>query len=267
MIEIIKQQFSQNMSTEEKTNRAREFLQIAALKIIYEKKLFDNITFTGGTSLRVLFNLRRFSEDLDFSLSKKKGYDFAVLNSELINGFSLQGLKVESSFNEEKTVHSAMFKFTGLLKDLGLSPLKEQKLSIKIEVDSNPPDGGHIQNTFVNKIYLFNVAHFDLPSMLATKLHACFYRKFTKGRDFYDFFWYLGNKIKPNFTLFNNAVLQTEGYNPEIDEGSFKKFLMENIEKVDFDKAKKDVVRFLEDKSEINLFDLKVLKSAIESVW
>jgi hypothetical protein len=160
-----------------------------------------------------------------------------------------------------------MLKFNSVLKETGLSNLPSQKLSIKLEVDSNPPKEGHIQNSLVNKIYLVNIVHFDLASMFATKLHACFYRKFTKGRDFYDFIWYLSKKVEPNYALLNNAISQTQGNNPGLRKDNFKEFLLAKIKKVDFNVAKKDVERFLEDKSELKLFDLKIMEDTINSVY
>jgi hypothetical protein len=264
MIEIFQQQITEDMTAEEKSNRVRELLQIIMLKIIYDKDFFNNLAFTGGTALRILFDIKRFSEDLDFSLVNKDGYDFSGIHSALINGLKLYGLKAESKPKTESNVHSAMFKFPGLLKPLGISSLESQKISVKLEVDSNPPKGGKISSTVVNKVYMFNVVHFDLPSMFATKLHACFCRKFTKGRDFYDFVWYVGKKTKPNYTLLNNAVIQTEGHDPGVDEHNFKKYLLENIQKIDFDLVRRDVERFLEDKSELKLLNLKTIQSSIE---
>jgi predicted nucleotidyltransferase component of viral defense system len=267
MIEVLKQQFTSNMPQEEKLNRVREFLQIICLKIIYDKGFLNNLAFVGGTALRIIFDMRRFSEDLDFSLINKEGYGFSDINSELMRGFMLYGLKMESRPKDENNVHSAMLKFSGVLKELGISLLAGEKISIKLEVDTNPPLGWNLTSSIVNKAYVLNITHFDLPSMYATKLHACFYRKFTKGRDFYDFIWYLGKKIKPNFSLLNNAIEQTEGKNPGIDETNFRSFLMGKIEEIDFNLAKKDVERFLEDKKELNLFNLKTIKNTIESFY
>ena len=267
MIEVLKSRLTQNMSNEDKLNRAREFLQILALKIIYDKGGFGNLAFVGGTALRVIFDLRRFSEDLDFSLVEKKGYNFSHLNSELIREFKLNGFNAESSPKMDKTVHSAFLKFSGFLKEIGLSALESQKFSIKLEVDTNPPKGGAIVSSLINKLYTLNITHFDLPSMFATKLHACFYRKYLKGRDFYDFIWYLSKRIKPNYLLLNNAIQQTQGENPHIDEHNIKAFLLQNTAKVDFKLAQKDVERFLEDKSELRLFDLKAIENTINSVY
>ena len=267
MIELIKQRFTKDMSGEEKLNRTRELLQLTALKIMYDKDIFKNLAFTGGTALRVLFDLRRFSEDLDFSLIDKKEYSFKKIDSELIRGFKLYGLDMETKPKEDKTVQSTMLKFPGLLKLIGLSPLAGQKLSIKIEIDTNPPEGGNTNSTIINKTYMFNITHFDLPSMFATKLTACFYRKYTKGRDFYDFIWCLGRKIEPNYTLLNNAIKQTHTKDPGINKDDLKKFLLRNIEKVDFTVVKKDVERFLEDKSELKLFELNSIKKTIELIY
>lgn len=267
MIDVFRQHISQDMSIEEKNNRVRELLQIIMLKIMYDKDFFNSLAFVGGTALRILFDMKRFSEDLDFSLVNKKRYEFSEIHSALISGLKLYGLDVEAKPRQETNVHSAMFKFPGLLKSLGISNLESQKISVKLEIDSNPPKGGHISNTLVNKVYIFNAVHFDLPSMFATKLHACFYRKFTKGRDFYDFIWYIAKKIKPNYGLLNNAVIQTEGHNPDVNEHNLKRYLLDNIGKIDFNLVKKDVERFLEDKSELKMLNLKTIQNSIESLY
>lgn len=263
MIDVLKQQFKSSMDIEEKINRVREFLQILCLKIIHDKGFFENMAFVGGTALRVLYDLRRFSEDLDFSVTDRKGYDFQKIIADIVGELELNGFDVESKSKADKTVQSSFLKFNNLLNELGLSQMKEQKLSIRIEVDSEPPEGWNVQTTLINKTYIFNVSHFDLPSLYSTKLHACFFRKFIKGRDFYDLLWYLGRKAKPNFALLNNAIEQTEGKNLKLNEKNFNDFLLERLEKVDFAFVRKDVERFLEDKKELKLLDLEVIKKSI----
>lgn len=267
MIEILKEQLSPNMQAEEKISRVRELLQIIALKIMYDKDSLDRLVFVGGTALRILFDLRRFSEDLDFSLHEKGGYDFQKMMDELKSGFNLYGLKVDIKVKDSKTVHCAHLKFSKILKELGLSPLADQKITIKLDVDTNPPKGARVEKTMVNKTYMFYVTHNDLPSLFAGKLHACFYRKFVKGRDFYDFIWYLGKKIKPNYELLNNAIEQTQGSSPKLDENSIKDFLIQGIERIDLEQAARDVERFLEDKNELKLFDKDLLKNSIEQLF
>jgi len=263
MIELLKQQYTPDMSNDDKINRVREFLQIAVLKILYDKGYFKNLAFVGGTALRILFDLRRFSEDLDFSLTNNFGYDFSRISSEIERSLKLYGLDIETKIKEAKTVQSSLLKFPGLLKSLNLSRLKNEKLSIKIEVDSNPPKGWDLAATIVNKYYLFNIVHFDLPSLYATKLHACFFRKYAKGRDFYDLVWYISRKVEPNFVLLNNAIKQTEGKSPQIDKGNLRQFMLDKLSNVDFKILRKDVERFLEDKNELKLLDAEIIGKAI----
>ena len=260
MVDLIRQQIKPEMALEDKLNRVREFLQIVILKIIYDKGFFKNIAFVGGTALRILYDLRRFSEDLDFSLIDDKGYTFSAVNSEIERGLKLYGLEVEAKAKEERTVHSTLLKFPGLLKDLGLSQLASQKLSIKLEIDSRPPKGWVLATTLVDKIYFINIVHLDISSMYATKLHACLFRKYAKGRDFYDLVWYLTKKITPNFILLNNAIEQTQGKGLGLSENNYRDFLSERIEQVDFKTVRKDVDRFLEDKNELKLLDAEVIK-------
>ena len=265
MIEALKQELAGGVSVEDKINRAREFLQVLALKSLSDQDAFSHIAFIGGTALRIVFGLRRFSEDLDFSVVSAEGYDFGGLCGGLEKIFRLNGLKVVLEKDRVKTVNSAFLAFPGLPHALGLSGHKQEKLSIKLEIDTNPPAGWKMQTTVLNKTYLFGVAHYDLPSMFAGKLHACFYRRYTKGRDIYDLFWYLGRKVQPNFEMLNNAVAQSQGRAPGVNAGNFKDFMLERVANIDLGAAKKDVERFLEDKSELRLFNKDTLAAAINS--
>ena len=251
----------------QKLNVSREFLQILALKALSGQEDFGQMAFVGGTALRVLFDLRRFSEDLDFSVVQKQNYDFRGIHQRLRRAFQRFGLPFEANTKTKGSVHNMMMKFTGLPKELGLSELPHQKLSIRLEVDANPPAGWKLTDTIVHKMYMFNVIHYDLPSLYASKLHACFYRKFTKGRDIYDFIWYLGRKTVPNFKLLNNAIAQTEHKNPGISAENFKDHLLEYVQRLNFAEAKKDVERFLEDKEELKIFNAKIFTDTIEKVY
>ncbi|MFH0731626.1 MAG: nucleotidyl transferase AbiEii/AbiGii toxin family protein [Candidatus Omnitrophota bacterium] len=267
MIEVLKQYIAAEASSEKKANLLRELLQLLFLKILHDKGYFAKIAFVGGTALRVLYDTRRFSEDLDFSLIDKKGYSFLAMISALERELGLNGLKISAKTKIAKTVQSGMLKFPGLLQQLGLSAVKEQNLSIKIELDSNPPSGWQLENTLINKTYVCNITHFALPSLYATKLHACFFRKYIKGRDFYDLIWYLGKKIKPNYKLLNNAIKQTHGESPELGENNIKDFLLKKLEKIDFCAVKKDVERFLEDENELKLLELSIISKSVRDVF
>ncbi|MCX5777287.1 MAG: nucleotidyl transferase AbiEii/AbiGii toxin family protein [Candidatus Firestonebacteria bacterium] len=265
MIEVIKQSLEGSKSGEEKLNRTREFLQVLILKILFDRGYFENIAFTGGTALRILYKVRRYSEDLDFSLVKKEKYDFGKISDSLLFELRKNGFKVEEKRRAVQTVNSVLLKFNGLYAKLGLSGQADEKFLVKLQVDSNPPKGGNTVVMPFTDRFVLAVKTFDLPSLFATKLHACFYRKYTKGRDFYDLVWYLGRRITPNIKLLNNAVFQTEKKDLNLTELNYKEFLSERVKKVDFSSVRKDVAVFLEDKNELKLLEKELILKMLES--
>jgi predicted nucleotidyltransferase component of viral defense system len=261
MLDLIKKHISDISGSETKIHTTREFLQLLILKILYDRDYFKSLAFVGGTALRLLYGLRRFSEDLDFSVIREKGYDFGIFLEKIVYELGKAGLSLEIKKSTGENVQSAMLKFKDILFPLGLSHQKNQKLSIKLEVDSNPPKGWNTELSLVSKHFVFTVTHFDIPSLYATKLHACFFRKYIKGRDFYDLLWYLGRRFIPNFELLNNAIEQTELKRTNLNPENFNDFLKERLGTVDFVKVRKDVERFIEDKNELKLLDRdKILK-------
>ncbi len=268
MKDILVKELKTLKTREEKFNRLRELLQIIILKIIYDSNFSKNLVFTGGTALRILFDLKRFSEDLDFSLVNKKGYSLNKFITLLKRQLRHYMLEVDLKAKEEKTVHQLDIRFRHVLFDFHISDISQQKLFIKIEIDTKPPSGGNIEISLVQKLFFFTVTHFDLASLYATKLHACFFRKYTKGRDFYDLMWYLAKKIEPNYTLLNNAIRQTKGDKSIIiNHNNFKKFLMDNLSKVNFKAVVKEVERFLPDKEELKYLNKNILISLVNKLW
>jgi len=267
VIELFKKEIAGEKSLEDKINRLREMLQLVCLKILYDKGHFSALTFTGGTALRLLYNLKRFSEDLDFFLTMKRNYDFGSIASDLNRGFSLNGLEMSLKTWRLSNVDNGTMNFPELLKNVGLSRAADPDISIKLEINLNPPEGGEIERTLVNRIFMLNIAHFSLSSLYATKLHACFFRKYVKGRDFYDLLWYLGKKIKPDYLLLNNAIRQTESKFEALDEDNLKDFLLQKLEKVNFGDVKKDVERLLEDKNDLKLLEKSIIMKAVIDVF
>jgi len=264
MIEYLKQQVVSKHTQEAKINKLREELQLLCLKIINDRGYFSQLAFVGGTALRVVYDMRRFSEDLDFSSVEKTGYNFNDIIQAIEYEIKLNGLTLELKTKTQKTVQSSMLRFPRLLKAIGVSNLDDQKLSIKFEVDSNPPKGWDIENSVVNKSYLLNITHYSLPSLFAGKLHACFFRGFTKGRDFYDLLWYLGKGVMPNLDLLNNAIKQTQAKDLLITKENIGGFISQRLTDIDFEAVQKDVGRFLEDKAELKLLSKKVMLNAVK---
>jgi predicted nucleotidyltransferase component of viral defense system len=263
MLDIIKGHLKNGMTREEKIHLLREDLQIIILKILFDLGMFKNLAFVGGTALRIIFGLRRFSEDIDFSLIQEKGYNFNKFSEAVQYQLKKYGFRVDVKENDRKTVKTIMFKFKDILVNLGLSNISSQKLSISVEVDAYPPEGWRTDISLISKTFVFTVTHYDIASLYATKLHACFFRKYTKGRDFYDLVWYLGKKILPNFALLNNAIAQTESKRMIVTEKNFQDFLLEKLEKINFVKVREDVGRFLVDKRELKLLDKEVIKQLL----
>ncbi|HLF17913.1 MAG TPA: nucleotidyl transferase AbiEii/AbiGii toxin family protein [Candidatus Omnitrophota bacterium] len=239
-----------------KYNAMREYLQAYVLRIMHDRNAFRSTAFVGGTALRFLYGLPRFSEDLDFSLHEKSGYSFVDLMKIIKQELILAGYEADVSYDETKTVQSAFVKFEGLLYEAKLSALKAQKFSIKLEIDTRPPGGAVLTTQIVNKFFPIAFLSYDLPSLLAGKIHALLTRKYTKGRDYFDIAWYLSRfkTLVPNFELLRNALTQT-GYTKKMPgEGDWRQYLSDILGKADWKTVHKDVVNFLENPRDMDVF-------------
>ena len=264
MREIIRKKLAGLRSADEKYNFLREFLQELVLQIIDRRRYTRNVAFVGGTALRMLYDLPRFSEDLDFSLVLRKGFDFIKMLKVVQADLSLAGFEVEMSRSKTRTVLSAFVKFKSILHELGLSSHPGEKIFIKLEIDSDPPKGYRTEISLINKNVLFKVCNYDLPSLFAAKLHAFLFRKYAKGRDFYDLLWLLTRKTPINYKLLNAAAKQTEGKAFKLDAARVKDLLLRKIRKTDFRRIKKDIEPFLVNYQEIEYFQAEYFLSAIE---
>ncbi|MCK4400706.1 nucleotidyl transferase AbiEii/AbiGii toxin family protein [bacterium] len=249
-----------------KLNIMREYLQACILRIMHDNGVFRSTAFLGGTALRFLYNLPRFSEDLDFSSTENKHYTFADLVIKIKQELKLAGYDISVSYNDEKTVRHAMVKFDKLMYEAGISPHKAQKFSIKIEIDTNPPEGADLKTDIVNKYFPISFLSYDIPSLFAGKFHALLSRKYTKGRDFFDLGWYLSRwkDISPNIAMLQNALKQT-GWTGEMpSEHTWRDFLYTVVKATDWQKIEQDVGNFLENPSDMNIFTKKNVLSLLQ---
>lgn len=206
-------------------NLAREFLQASILAALQRAGAMVPLAFQGGTALRFLYSIRRYSEDLDFALERAgAGYDFRAYLEAARADLRRDGYDVDlARVSDQKAVHSGFVRFPGLLHDLGLSGHREEALSVKLEVDARPPSGATLETTVVRRHVLLRIQHHDRASLLAGKLHAILQRPYPKGRDFYDLIWYLSDPAwpPPNLVLLNNALAQTGWTKAPLSETSW----------------------------------------------
>ncbi len=231
----------------QKLNRLREYLQAFILRSWHESEAFQSVAFVGGTALRFLHGLPRFSEDLDFSITKPDRYSPTTWLAKLKRDMDFSGFPCEIRWNDRKTVQSGWIRIGGVLKDLGLSPLEDQKISIKVEIDTSPPAGAAWTSSIVTRRLTFVVCHYELPSLMAGKLHALITRPYAKGRDWYDLVWYLSQRppLQPSLPLLQNALDQTQKIQKH-NAQHWPLLLTQKLDRLDSKALLEDVRDFLE---------------------
>jgi hypothetical protein len=240
----------------EARNRAREYLQALILGSLQRAGAFVPLAFQGGTALRFLYAIRRFSEDLDFSLERlDRGYDFKSYLRGIQGDLQREGYEVGLKANDQKIVHSAFVSFPGLLFDLRLSPHRNEAIAVKIEVDTRPPAGAILETTLVRRHQTLRLQHHDRSSLLAGKLHAILQRPYPKGRDLYDLIWYLSDPSwpAPNLALLSNALRQSGWQRMLPTEETWRDVVRDRIQTFDWERIGADVAPFLESPAELEL--------------
>jgi hypothetical protein len=231
-------------------NLAREFLQATILGALQRAGAMVPLAFQGGTTLRFLYSIRRYSEDLDFALERPgAGYDFRAYLEAVGADMRREGHDVDlTRVSDQRAVHSAFVRFPGLLHELGLSGHRDEALSVKVEVDARPPSGATLETTVVRRHVLLRIQHHDRASLLAGKLHAILQRPHAKGRDFYDLIWYLGDPgwPAPNLVLLNNALAQTGWTSPPLTETSWVDAVRARLRSIRWEVLAADVSPLLE---------------------
>jgi hypothetical protein len=247
-------------------NLLREFLQSLVLRSLHESEAFTHLAFVGGTALRFAHGLPRFSEDLDFSLEQPDGYQPETWLRKVRRDLELADLDVGIRWNAKTTVHKAWLKWEGVLHAAGISPHPSQKLSIKLKIDTRPPAGAICERRAITRHRLLALTVYDLPSLMAGKLHALLTRGYPKGRDWYDLVWYLGLRpaIHPNLLQLQNALDQTQGAGA-IDAGQWRDLVAGRIERLDAAALAADVAPFLEHASDASLLSGEHIVAALKA--
>jgi len=229
----------------------QEDMQQIVLVALAKAGIFDVAAFYGGTCLRLIHGLDRFSEDLDFSLLQKdNNFNLEKYFPAIINEFKMRGRDVEITKKDKASftkVQSAFLKDNTAIYDIKFQTEKTPK--IKIEVDYLPPLEFETEVSILKGNEPAAVRTFTLPSLFAGKMHALIYRQWknrVKGRDWYDFEWYVNNGIKLDLKHFARRAKEFDGI--DVTEKSFRQSLVEKILSTDIELAKTDVLPFIQDK-------------------
>ena len=249
---------SYDLATEQQRRNATfEVNQQIILAGLYNGGFFNEAAFYGGTCLRIFHGLQRFSQDMDFSLlTPNDNFDFSQYFQPIIDQFAIVGRKVEIKRKEKKNfgkVESAFLKDNTDVYDITFQT--EKSIKIKIEVDTQPPLKFNTEQKLLLLPESFMTRCFTLPDLFAGKMHALVYRAWknrVKGRDWYDFEWYVRHNVPLDFTHLQERVMQFN--HEEIEKESFLDKLNERLATSDINQVKTDVMPFIRNPKEMDIW-------------
>lgn len=218
-----------------------EYLQTQILKVLSLSKFNNIISFMGGTCLRFAYGINRFSEDLDFDLVEKEGFDIKELMVDIKSRLELQGFQLDAQMKTTENIHIVFFRFKNVLREFGLNVQKNEKILIKFEIDFHPYKNIRTETRFSDSFNeRFPMLVNSLDTLFAQKVVAIIFRPYQKGRDFYDLVWFLSQRdLEPNYAIFKEKKLNITNRREMIE------FLTQQAEKSNLEQAANDVERFL----------------------
>ncbi|SKC42048.1 Nucleotidyl transferase AbiEii toxin, Type IV TA system [Bacteroidales bacterium WCE2008] len=238
-------------------NAIYEVSQQIVLAGLADGGFFDKAAFYGGTCLRIFHGLNRFSEDMDFTLLKEdSSFNFEQYFQPVIDQFALVGRKVEIKKKDKKSfgkAESAFLKDTTDVYDISFQT--DRSIKVKIEVDTVPPLKFATEQKILLQPKSFLTRCVTLPDLYAGKMHALVFRAWKsriKGRDWYDFEWYVRNGIPLDWNHLHERILQFNGQEMTLDE--FKSALRDRLGSADISRVKEDVLPFLNNPGELDIW-------------
>ncbi|NLE65857.1 MAG: nucleotidyl transferase AbiEii/AbiGii toxin family protein [Lentisphaerae bacterium] len=262
----------------EQDNVLQELMQHYVLASLSRAGLFRDAIFHGGTCLRIVNGMNRFSEDLDFLLKRPdpsfrwQGYLEAVRKDCVQEGITFE---VQDKADATSAVRKAFLKTDPIGKPLTLElPFERyhaRKLRIKLEIDTNPPAGSVFTTSYITFPVTAPLTTQSLESSFALKLHALLCRSYVKGRDWHDFVWYVARKVRPDLALLEHAIEQQGPWAGQRTRLTWP-WLMANlrivIERIDWAVARQDVQRFLplREREALSLWDETFFKYHMQAL-
>ena len=242
---------------QERCNAIFEVNQQVMLAGLYNGGFFDVAAFYGGTCLRIFHGLQRFSEDMDFSLlAPDDKFDFTKYFQPIIDEFAIVGREVEIKKKDKKSfgkVESAFLKDNTDVYDLSFQT--DKSIKIKIEVDTQPPLNFRTEQKLLLQPHSFMTRCFTLPDLFAGKMHALVYRGWknrVKGRDWYDFEWYVRHNVPLDFAHLAERIRQFN--NEEIGQAAFMAQLKDRLASTNINQVKNDVLPFVRNPKELDIW-------------
>ncbi len=242
---------------QERRNAIFEANQQVILAGLYNGGFFDVAAFYGGTCLRIFHGLQRFSEDMDFSLlTPNDKFDFTKYFQPIIDEFAIVGREVEIKKKDKKSfgkVESAFLKDNTDVYDVSFQT--DKSIKIKIEVDTQPPLNFGTEQKLLLQPHSFMTRCFTLPDLFAGKMHALVYRGWknrVKGRDWYDFEWYVRHNVPLDFAHFAERIRQFN--NEEIRQEVFMAKLKDRLASADINQVKNDALPFVRNPNELDIW-------------
>jgi predicted nucleotidyltransferase component of viral defense system len=261
----------------------REILQEIALLGLWRSKFFQHSAFYGGTALRILYGLDRYSDDLDFSLLEPDAaFSLDAYGDALCREISSFGFEVDLDSREKRhasPIDSAFLKANtyrelitiGVAEDLlhDLHPAKT--LKIRLEIDTDPPGGFETEAKYVLQPVPFSVRAYSLPDLLAGKLHAVLCRKWkkrVKGRDWYDLVWFVSRHPEVRITHLESRMRQSGDW-PDDDRltpGKLEALLVRAVEELDVEQVREETAPFVRDQAALEVWSRDFFSEVLKRV-
>lgn len=263
-------------SAETELTAIREITQELILFALSTSDFFSYAAFQGGTCLRIVHGLGRFSEDMDFILKESdtnfSWQQYLTLIDTTLEQFGYS-VELQDKSHRDNTVKKAFIKDDSIVKVLRLAYANrlgtQRKIRIKLEIDSNPPGGDEFESAFIGFPAPSSITVETLPTLFAGKSHALLCRTYEKGRDWYDFLWYLGNKTPVNYRRLSAALNQSgpwKGQGLAVDRTWYIQEIERRISEMDWNRAKDDVAPFISQQEQglLNKWSADLFLSALE---
>jgi predicted nucleotidyltransferase component of viral defense system len=261
-------------------NALKEIIQEIALLGLFRSDFFSKAAFYGGSALRIFYGLDRFSEDLDFSLLKPDNtFDLQKYSKYIISELESYGFHVNITIKPKSSaIHSAFIKADTAVtlmqirqkKTIAAGVHHNELLKIKLEIDTDPPENARYEVKYQLNPVPYSVRLFTLSSIFAGKIHALLCRKWknrVKGRDFYDYVWFLSQNIKPDLQHLTSRLQQTGHWqeNHVLTNSELLGLLKERFAIIDFEQAKQDIKPFLKNPAVLDIWSKEFFESISEN--